>query len=81
MRYKARLVAKGYTQTFGLDYDLTHAPVMDSITYLYLMAFSLTYNLKSHLMDVVTAYLYDTLDFEIYMQAPPEFLSRVRFHI
>jgi hypothetical protein len=26
-RYKARLVAKGYTQTYGIDYEETLAPV------------------------------------------------------
>lgn len=43
---------------------------MDGITYRYLIAFSIEYKLKMHLMDVVTAYLYGVLDTEIYMKAP-----------
>lgn len=81
VRHKARLVAKGYTHIWGQDYDLTYAPVMDAITYRYLIAFSLIHKLKLHLLDVVTAYLYGTLDTTIYMQAPPKLLQRLNFHI
>lgn len=33
IRYKAHLVAQGFTQRFGIDYESTYSPVMDSITF------------------------------------------------
>jgi hypothetical protein len=54
---------------------------MDVITYRYLIAFALIHKVMIHLMDIVTAYLYGTLDTEIYMLAPPELIKRVQFHI
>jgi hypothetical protein len=51
-RYKARLVAKGFTQTYGIDYKETFAPVakMNSIRVLLSMATNLNWPL--HQFDV-----------------------------
>jgi hypothetical protein len=69
VRYKARLVAQGFTQRPGIDYDETYSPVMSGITFRYLISMAANLNLKMQLMDVVTAYLYGSLDSEIHMRA------------
>ena len=66
-RYKSRLVAQGFSQRPGVDYEETYSPVMDAITLHYLISFIVHEQLEMHLMDVVTAYLYGSLDNEIYM--------------
>ena len=72
-RYKARLVAQGFSQRPGVDFDETYSPVMDAITFRYLISLALHEKLEIHLMDVVTAYLYGSLDNEIYMKIPEGF--------
>ncbi|CAM6097662.1 unnamed protein product [Calypogeia fissa] len=81
IRHKARLVAKGYTQIPGRDFDQTYSPVMDSITYRYLIAYALLHKLVMHILDVITTYLYGILDTTIYMKAPPKLIKRLMFHI
>ena len=66
-RYKARLVAQGFSQRPGIDYEETYSPVMDAITFRFLISLVVTESLDMHLMDVVTAYLYGTLDSDIYI--------------
>ncbi|CAM6123657.1 unnamed protein product [Calypogeia fissa] len=80
VRYKARLIGKGFTHIPGRDYDLTYSPIMDIITYRYLIAFALHHGLSMHQMDIVTAYLYGNLDKIIYMEAPPQLIQRVAYH-
>lgn len=68
VRYKARLVAQGFSQKPGIDYTETYSPVMSGITFRYLISLAVQNRLSMQLMDVVTAYLYGSLDSDIYMK-------------
>jgi Reverse transcriptase (RNA-dependent DNA polymerase) len=70
VRYKVRLVAQDFTQIPGVDYEETYSPIVDAITLQFLISLTITENLQMHLMDVVTAYLYESLDNDIYMKVP-----------
>ena len=70
VRYKVRLVAQGFTQRPGIDYNETYSPVMSRITFRYLISLAVQNHLSMQLMDVVTAYLYGSLDSDIYMKVP-----------
>ena len=70
VRYKARLVAQGFSKRLRIDYEETYSPVMDVITFRYLISFVVSEKLNMQLMDVVTMYLYGNLDTEIYMKVP-----------
>ena len=70
IRYKARLVAQGFSQKPDIDYEETYSPIMDAITFIFFISLVVTENLNMRLMDVVTAYLYGSLDNDIYMKIP-----------
>ena len=69
-RYKARLVTKGYTQTYGVDYQKTFAPVakMNAIRILLSLAVNFDWELKQY--DVKNAFLHGELEKEISMNIP-----------
>ena len=70
MSYKARLVAQGFSQRPGIDYEETYVPVMDAITFSFLISLVIIENLDMRLMHAVTAYLYGSLDNDIYINIP-----------
>ncbi|GKC36200.1 putative ribonuclease H-like domain-containing protein [Tanacetum coccineum] len=73
IRNKARLVAQGYTQEEGIDYEEVFAPVARIedirlfLTYASYMGFTI------YQMDVKSAFLYGTIDEEVYVMQPPGF--------
>jgi hypothetical protein len=41
VRYKARLIAQGFTQRPGVDFNKTYSPVINGITFQYLISLSI----------------------------------------
>ena len=62
VRYKVHLVGQGFSQHPWIDYEETYSPVMDVITFCYLISLVVSEKLNMQLIDVVTAYLYGDLD-------------------
>lgn len=69
-QYKARLVARGFTQRQGIDYMETYAPVVRYESICMLLAMAAAENLDILQFDVKTAFLYGTLEEDIWIQLP-----------
>ena len=73
--FKARLVVKGYTQSYGIDYDDTFAPVVrfKSLRTLFLLA--VQHDLELHQLDVTCAFLNRNLNETIDLAQPKAFTA------
>ncbi|RDX97503.1 Copia protein, partial [Mucuna pruriens] len=72
-RYKTRLEAKGFTQTHGIDYQETFAPVAKINSIRILLSLTDNFYWPLHQFDVKNAFLNGDLHKEVYMELPPGF--------
>ncbi|GJX22857.1 putative ribonuclease H-like domain-containing protein [Tanacetum coccineum] len=75
VRNKARLVAQGYRQEEGIDYDEVFAPMARIEAIRIFLAFASYMGFIVYQMDVKSAFLYGTIDEEVYVSQPPGFVD------
>nr|GFA05841.1 putative ribonuclease H-like domain-containing protein [Tanacetum cinerariifolium] len=73
VRNKARLVAQRYTQEEGIDYEEVFASVARIEAIRLFLAYASFIGFIVYQMDVKSAFLYDTIDDEVYVMQPPGF--------
>ena len=75
MKNKARLVAKGFSQQEGIDYTETFAPVARLEAIRIFLAYASYMEFTVYQMDVKSAFLYGTIEEEVYVAQPPGFVD------
>ncbi|GJY14498.1 putative ribonuclease H-like domain-containing protein, partial [Tanacetum coccineum] len=73
IRNKARLVAQGHTQEEGIDYEEVFAPVARIEAIRLFLAYASYMGFIVYQIDVKSAFLYGTIDEEVYVMQPPGF--------
>nr|GEW18137.1 putative ribonuclease H-like domain-containing protein [Tanacetum cinerariifolium] len=75
VRNKARLVVQGNRQEKGIDYDKVVDPVARIEAIRIFLVFASYMSFIVYQMDVKSAFLYDTIDEEVYVTQPPGFID------
>nr|GEU82108.1 copia protein [Tanacetum cinerariifolium] len=75
VRNKARLVAQGHRQEEGIDYDEVFVPVARIKAIRIFLAFASYMGFIVYQMDVKSAFLYGTIDEEVYVTQPSGFVD------
>nr|GEX75042.1 ribonuclease H-like domain-containing protein [Tanacetum cinerariifolium] len=73
IRNKAKLVAQGYIQEEGIDYEEVFAPVARIEAIRLFLAYASFMGFIVYQMYVKSAFLYGTIDEEVYVMQPPRF--------
>ncbi|GJX18230.1 putative ribonuclease H-like domain-containing protein [Tanacetum coccineum] len=73
IRNKVKLVTQGYTQEEGIDYDEVFAPVARIKAIKLFLAYASFMGFIVYQMDVKSAFLYGTIEEEVYVCQPPGF--------
>nr|GFA80475.1 putative ribonuclease H-like domain-containing protein [Tanacetum cinerariifolium] len=73
IRNKARLVAQGHTQEEGIDYEEVFALVARLEAIRLFLAYASFMGFPVYQMDVKSAFLYSTIEEEVYVYQPPGF--------
>ena len=69
------MVAQGYTQEEGIDYEEVFAPVARIEAIRLFLAYASFMGFMVYQMDVKSAFLYGTIDEEVYVSQPPGFID------
>ena len=67
-KLKARIMAKGFTKREGIDYEEIFSPNVSFESIRLMVAATADDGMHTHQMDVTTAFLYASLDEEVYME-------------
>nr|GEV05288.1 hypothetical protein [Tanacetum cinerariifolium] len=70
---KAKLLAQGHTQEEGIDYEEVFAPVARIEAIRLFLSYASFMGFTAYQMDVKSAFLYGTINEEVYVMQPPGF--------